>query len=335
MVFSNIIAHVYIQAVEGVEDTKSPIADAYAMRTSHLSPSQAEFFKKWEHLIALEESDLGRFRKEIWTMGAAEREEKGRCFSSMEIDSSYDAAPAQPSARDTKIHQFTYKLIRSSSYDGLASLLSGFINIGDPVTISIEPHLLALARGFVLSLSPDSVVIGVDHELDLDSIRDRLSAFGPPPAEVVFRVDRDELFSGMGRIRENLARLFYADGDTRRLEIVVDLKQPVFQPAELPTTGRVAKHLEHLNDNQKDAIEKVLSAEDYALILGMPGTGKTTVIAAIIRVLAAMGKSVLLTSYTHSAVDTILMKLKDDVDFSVLRLGNVDKVGQYLSSLYC
>jgi len=45
-----------------------------------------------------------------------------------------------------------------------------------------------------------------------------------------------------------------------------------------------------------------------------------------------MGKTVLLTSYTHSAVDTILAKMVDD-EFGILRLGNVDKVSRCLSSL--
>ena len=72
-------------------------------------------------------------------------------------------------------------------------------------------------------------------------------------------------------------------------------------------------------------MEKVLNAEDYALILGMPGTGKTTVIAALIKALVDLGKTVFLTSHTHSAVDTILLKL-NDVDFGILRIGNQEKV---------
>ncbi|KAF9010450.1 Dna2-domain-containing protein [Hymenopellis radicata] len=314
----------YRKAVEGVEDTDSPIADTYALKTSHLSPVQTAFFKQWEHLIALEESDLGRFRKEIWTMRAAEREEKGRCFSDVVIDPEYQPPATLPSSRDTKIHQYTYKFVRSSSFMGTASFLSGFLNVGDPVTISVEPNLLALARGYLLELTSTHVVLGVDHDLSLGPILSRLSAFSAPPAEVVFRIDRDELFSGMGRIRENLARMFYAEGDSRRLELVVDLKAPAFTQVDIPRS--VAPHLEHLNANQKQAISKVLSAEDYALILGMPGTGKTTVIAALICALTAMGKSVLLTSYTHSAVDTILLKLKDKADCNILRLGNTDKV---------
>ena len=56
---------------------------------------------------------------------------------------------------------------------------------------------------------------------------------------------------------------------------------------------------------------KVLAARDYALILGMPGTGKTTTIACLVQVLVARGNTVMLASYTHSAVDNILLKLKE------------------------
>jgi DNA replication ATP-dependent helicase/nuclease Dna2 len=69
----------------------------------------------------------------------------------------------------------------------------------------------------------------------------------------------------------------------------------------------------------------LIVAEDYALVLGMPGTGKTTTIAHIIRALVENGKSVLLTSYTHTAVDNILLKLKND-GIKMLRLGATAKV---------
>ncbi len=311
--------------MENVEDTDSPIADAYSLKTSHLSPSHVAFFKQWEHLISLEESDLGRFRKELWTMGASERETKGRCFSSMVIDSTYRPPSQSHASRDTKIHQYTYKFLRSSGYKISSSLLSGFLNAGDPVTISVEPHLLALARGFILELTPTDVIVGVDHDLSSRSIRDRLSAFGSASSDIIFRIDRDELFGGMGRVRENLAQLFYLGGDTKRLELVVDLKYPSFSSGPIPLPPSVAQYSAQLNANQMQAMNKVLSAEDYALILGMPGTGKTTIVASIIKTVVAMGKTVLLTSYTHSAVDNILLKLKD-ADFSILRLGNTDKV---------
>ncbi|KAF5381699.1 hypothetical protein D9615_005608 [Tricholomella constricta] len=316
----------YRKAVENVEDTTSAISDIYDLKTSHLTPSRSSFFKQWEALISLEEQDLVRFKKELWTMGAAEREVKGRCFSSMILDRSFPApVKSTGSAADSKIHRFTYRFIRQCVVGATASLLNGHINLGDAITISIEPNLLALARGFIVDLTPTEVVVGVDHRLCLDTISTRLSKSVPPDSPIVFRIDKDELFGGMGRIRDNLAQLFYADGDTRRLEMVVDLKSPVFDEHPPNLTPALLSHSAHLNANQAQAMRKVLTARDYALILGMPGTGKTTVIAAIIRTLVAMGKTILLTSHTHSAVDTILAKLID-AEFGILRLGNIDKI---------
>lgn len=273
-------------------------------------------------------------------MGAVEREARGRCFSNMTLDWTY-RAPAVPAGglkREGKIHQYTYrftKLPTPSQSHTATSLLNGHMSAGDAITVSVEPDLLAFVRGFILSLTPDEVIVGVDHELDDAGIRMRRPTL-PTTAPLVFRIDKDELFSGMGRIRDNLAQMFYPEGDARRLELIVDLQRPRFTPLTgplIPPHEPAAKIIDALNANQHEAMRKVLSAEDYALILGMPGTGKTTVIAAIILALVCAGKSVLLTSYTHSAVDNILLKLKK-VDFEILRLGNLDKVRDSTVSLW-
>ena len=99
-----------------------------------------------------------------------------------------------------------------------------------------------------------------------------------------------------------------------------------------------AEFYDKLNDDQRGAITRILSARDYVCLLGMPGTGKTSTIAFLVRVLAALGRSVLLTSFTHTAVDTLLLKLVDDSSvlntgpspqretFDILRLGEPRKV---------
>ncbi|KAG5651085.1 hypothetical protein H0H81_009957 [Sphagnurus paluster] len=315
-----------MQAVENVDDKTSPISDIYHLKTSHLTSSRSSFFKQWEALIALEEQDLVRFKKELWTMGAAEREVKGRCFSSMVLDPSFNPTFTPGTTGDTKIHRFTYRFVRSNISGGPTSLLNGQINSGDAINISVEPNLLALARGFVLDLTPTEVIVGVDHRLCTDTIATRLlKSTLPSSPHVIFRIDKDEIFGAMGAIRDNLAQLFYAEGDTRQLELVVDLRSPIFEEQLPQLTTTQMLHSAHLNENQMQAMRKVLAARDYALILGMPGTGKTTVIAVIIKTLVAVGKTILLTSYTHSAVDTILAKLLD-AEFSILRLGNIDKI---------
>ncbi|KAH7884747.1 Dna2-domain-containing protein [Phlebopus sp. FC_14] len=323
----------YRNAVDKVEDDSSPIADIYHLKTSHLTPSQADFFKHWEALIALEEQDATRFRKELWTMNAQEREDKGRCFSSMVIDSSHIDC-GTTSSGPGKIHRYTYRFVRSGKESTAVyqSLLNGHLSSGDAITVSVEPELLALARGFIVDLSPQDVVVGVDHDISEDKISARLQILrkSKTPISPIFRIDKDELTGGMARIRDNLAQLFYAEGDLKRLELVVDLRVPTFEDEQiiLDNLRRIPEYAAattRLNANQLGAMTRVMSANDYALILGMPGTGKTTVIAALIRTLVGMGKTVLLASYTHSAVDTILLKLKDD-DYGILRLGNVDKV---------
>ena len=57
----------------------------------------------------------------------------------------------------------------------------------------------------------------------------------------------------------------------------------------------------------------------------MPGTGKTFTIVQIIKALLRRGDSVLLASYTHSAVDNVLSKLSD-YGQEILRLGDKSKV---------
>ena len=85
-----------------------------------------------------------------------------------------------------------------------------------------------------------------------------------------------------------------------------------------------------MNQDQIEAIRKVLESEDYVCILGMPGTGKTTTIAYLINHLVGLGKKVLVSSYTHNAVDNVLRKLDEIGQKSLLRVGSVDKIAQDL-----
>ncbi|GAA5836873.1 hypothetical protein JCM9279_007686 [Rhodotorula babjevae] len=315
----------YRRAVDGdleiSTDDEDPLQVLFEERTGHLTAEHAAFFQHWERLISFEEQELVRYKKEIWTLTADEREKVGRCFANMVVAGvKVEDEPAVKSA-----HRFSYRLRpHMPPHSQSQTLLGGAISVNDPVVISLEnPPLLAISRGFVLSLTPYEVAVGVDRSLtDLPQ--------APGNEERIFRIDKDELAAGLGRIRDNVIQLFVPGGDERRRRLVVDLEPPTFD-------GALAASSQHLipsalNGDQKLALEKVLAAQDYALILGMPGTGKTTTIAEVIRALARAGKSVLLTSYTHSAVDNILLKIKGD-GLGILRLGNRDKIMPALHGL--
>jgi hypothetical protein len=47
------------------------------------------------------------------------------------------------------------------------------------------------------------------------------------------------------------------------------------------------------------SVHRVLTAQDYTLILGMPGSGKTSTIVQAVKELMARGSSVLIMSYTN------------------------------------
>jgi len=98
---------------------------------------------------------------------------------------------------------------------------------------------------------------------------------------VHWRLDKEEMFSGFSFVKQNLLQLFVQGGDEKRRSLIVDLEAPRFLFSQ--TNICEASSLRHqsnvqskqldiaamgLNADQGQAIEKVLQAQDYALILG-------------------------------------------------------------------
>ena len=156
----------------------------------------------------------------------------------------------------------------------------------------------------------------MDHEAPVDGLRRIWVIVG----DVALWVDGDETFAGMCWIRDNFAQMFHAEAD-QRLELVVDLRRQVFEGVTTSASSCLGQNL-----SQVQAIGKVLDAKDYASLLGMPGTGKTTVVAEVSRRLERVGKMELVASYTHPGVNTILGKVVGgwgvEEEFGILRLGN-------------
>jgi len=77
------------------------------------------------------------------------------------------------------------------------------------------------------------------------------------------------------------------------------------------------------NPSQQVAFVKAYSSNNYYLIQGPPGTGKTWVLAHLAGALAREGQRVLVTAFTHRAINNALVKIA-----KVTRFKNVFKVGQ-------
>lgn len=90
---------------------------------------------------------------------------------------------------------------------------------------------------------------------------------------------------------------------------------------------------EGLNASQRSAVEKILAAEDLAIVHGPPGTGKTTTLVAAIRSLLRRDEGqVLVVAPSNTAVDLLSEKLAD-AGVDVLRIGNPARVSEKLFSL--
>lgn len=335
---------IYHKLADDGDGETSGLGNDFVNAVGHLNHQHRDFFRKWDGLLTKEEQTAMRFRRELWTLLSSEREALGRCFGNVVIE----PGSAYEDNDDVKINRYRYSFIKRQPPSAF-SFTESQITVGEPIVISDEKGHFALANGYVVQVSPKRITVAVDRRLH--NARNRAAGFNAdynqtfrgimevseegtpqstanpnePEEETLYRLDKDEFSNGMAIVRSNIVSMMEKDlfqaKQLRRL--IVEKEAPTFKSTSTYAMPDSDKAI--LNVDQKRAIDKVMSARDYALVLGMPGTGKTTTIAHIIRALVAQGKSVLLTSYTHTAVDNILLKIRDD-NLRILRIGAPAKV---------
>ena len=86
--------------------------------------------------------------------------------------------------------------------------------------------------------------------------------------------------------------------------------------------------LPNLNVSQRAAVEKVLAANELAIVHGPPGTGKTTTLVQAIKAIISREKQqVLVVAPSNAAVDLLSEKLADE-GLNVVRVGNPARVNE-------
>ena len=342
----------YHKLLDDGDGETSGLKEKFDQVVKHLKPSHRSFFQKWDELLTKEEREAMKFRRELWTMLSHEREALGRCFGQVFIE----PGSAIETMDGPKINRYQYTFKKRAAAGTAFSFTESQLTIGEPIVVSDEKGHFALANGYITAVQPNRLSVAVDRRLDCNA-RERRAGFdeetnqvfndvmevtsgntirdvdvgsnpeGGAGEKTLYRVDKDEFSNGMATVRNNLIRMMEKDlFKARELrELIIEGRAPTFRASCSNFSLSHPSTQKDLNVDQVTAIDKVMRAQDYALVLGMPGTGKTTTIAQIIRALVAQNKSVLLTSYTHSAVDNILLKIKDD-GIPILRLGAATKV---------
>ncbi len=81
------------------------------------------------------------------------------------------------------------------------------------------------------------------------------------------------------------------------------------------------------NESQIKAISRGICARDVFLVMGPPGTGKTTVILEWVKYFVKKEhKRVLISSQNNKAVDNVLSRIADDKDIDIIRIGSESKL---------
>ena len=90
---------------------------------------------------------------------------------------------------------------------------------------------------------------------------------------------------------------------------------------EAPEFADIGETFVENNPAQDRAVRRAIGAEDFALIHGPPGTGKTYTLATLVEALVERGDRVLLSAFTNRAVDNAVEALFDQGVDDVVRMG--------------
>eukprot|EP00826_Nyctotherus_ovalis_P003914 TRINITY_DN10813_c0_g1_i2.p1 TRINITY_DN10813_c0_g1~~TRINITY_DN10813_c0_g1_i2.p1 ORF type:complete len:508 (+),score=160.99 TRINITY_DN10813_c0_g1_i2:107-1630(+) len=98
-------------------------------------------------------------------------------------------------------------------------------------------------------------------------------------------------------------------GELRKL--IIEGKRPEMEMESADSLEKYKDLLKKLNTDQREAVRKIVQYKNYQLVLGVPGSGKSMLITVLLEILALEKKRVLITAHTNSALDNILIRLKE------------------------
>lgn len=259
-------------------------------------PHGPELFDTWKRLLTLErDAERARFAEEEKRLTLEEREQKGLCVLDLEMKEEFTGLGGR--------HLVTFeradkKRMRVPPEPGdLAALRP-----------RRSPEQ-APARGIVSRSTGTRVTV----------------AFDKPPPPFIFegrlvldRIPNDVTFERTVTAVDTVRSWDQGVLRTRR-EVLLGNTPPRFdKPVPLAPDAK-------LNAGQRDAAERALGAQDFFLVHGPPGTGKSTVLAQVAVESVRRGERVLCTAASNAAVDH-LAELCLSRGLRTLRIGHPARV---------
>lgn len=267
------------------------------------------YFKRLQELLKIEkEADRKIYEELTATLSISERRENGMSWYPIAI-------------RDTEIGRGDYITIeveRTAHMDILHQLRFGMsaalFSNHDPKNDRVEGTISHIsANRLKLSLRTDELPdwarrgkLGIDAVFDDNSYAEMEAALKLAPA-LAEKKDEGHL-----------------------VKILTGEKTPGFDANDHSFKELYAKNasLHKLNSSQQAAVEKILAANELAVVHGPPGTGKTTTLVQAIKALVQKERQqILVVAPSNAAVDILSEKLSGE-GLNVVRVGNPARVNE-------
>ncbi len=264
-----------------------------------------DYFRNLLDLLKIErEEDRNQYRKLTETTSIAERRANGLTWYPIAIRGS---EMSRGDYLTVEVERTTHQDIPHQLRSGMPAL---FFSNHDPKTDRIEGTI--------------SYVSG--NRLKITLLTDELpdwSRDGKLGVEMLFD---DKSYDEMQEALKQ-ANTLSDNPQNRLVHILTGQASPTFHPdVPKPTIPR-------LNDSQLRAVEKILEANELAIVHGPPGTGKTTTLIQAIKALIQQDhQKILVVAPSNTAVDLLSEKLHEE-GLNVLRVGNPARVSERLMAL--
>uniref|UniRef100_A0A669D1Z5 DNA replication ATP-dependent helicase/nuclease DNA2 n=1 Tax=Oreochromis niloticus TaxID=8128 RepID=A0A669D1Z5_ORENI len=274
--------------------TEDVIHEFIQQETGHLTLPHLNYFSHWLLLCCLESvtMETRNILNTLFTLACVSSEKSGSCAGNLQL-----SGPVIAQSEGVFLHRFHRSHVASQQ-----GLTNSSLSSRDRIVVSdLEGRLVGLATGYLCEVSQTAISCTLDR--DLSKFRG-----------VTFRLDGDEGVVGFSTHLTNLSKLMENSQDSDRLrELVIDLQAPEFisnLSSVLPREAKdtVADILKGLNKPQKQAMKKVLLSKDYTLVVGMPGTGKTTTICTLVPALESVEQGGI-SNHTEAALIHTLLSL--------------------------
>ena len=252
-----------------------------------------KYIKKMLKLIDYErEAEIELMISEIKNMSGIKREKLGRAIN--KLNGKY-------LGRELGLEIVQY---------GRNEIIDTEISVGDMVLISTQDPLKSNLTGTVTEKGNRFIKVAFDKKVPKWSLKKkvRLDLYAN---DITFR-----------RMEDNLCHLSIKGKNA--LEYILNNRNP--------KKNKPAPHILYidnfLNESQKSAIENSLSCENFFLIHGPFGTGKTRTLVELISQETRKNHKVLATAESNTAVDNILERLSENKKLNITRLGHPQRVSK-------